>query len=229
MISLCCYSNLQAEQKEGKPPENPSLQISEKCLALLAYGLLSDDEKDIPFGGACKDAIPDSVVNFLRLQKRVFKHWQKTGDRCDEDYIGWRYKGDLSLLGYLICTRLEITEFSLWPFTVGYIRDKYGTDFSFIWRLRLFGLSTQRYRKGLDFSLDTLLNFTSFNDFATYLDSSIADIPNMRLQTWEYWCKKFEENIREYKKYFSKEELENDFFAQYYESRFYENRCRKYK
>jgi len=228
MISLCCYSNLQAEQKEGKPPECPSIQISEKCLALLAYGLLSDDEKDIPFGGACKDAIPDSVVNFLSLQKRIFKHWQKTGDVGDRDYIGWKYEGDLGLLGYLISLRFLVPDVHSFGSNYDFIRNKYGTDFSFIWKLRLLGLSDERFR-GFEFSIDTLMSFTTFNDFATYLDSSIADIPNMKWQTWSYWCKKYKEYILEYKKYYSEKESKDDFFIQFYESKFYENRCRKYK
>jgi hypothetical protein len=74
MATLFCNCNEQkAKQSEEKTEERQTNQISEKCIALLAYGLLSDDEGDVPFGGACKEIASDSLVDFLQSQKGLVK------------------------------------------------------------------------------------------------------------------------------------------------------------
>ncbi|MDR0518198.1 MAG: hypothetical protein LBH25_14280 [Fibromonadaceae bacterium] len=70
---LCSCNDKKTKQSMEKAEEIPPIQISEKCIALLAYGLLSDDENDVPFGGACKDVASDSLVIFLQSQKLLVK------------------------------------------------------------------------------------------------------------------------------------------------------------
>jgi len=64
----------QLKRIEKKQNETVPCLMTENCLALLAYGLLSEDEYDIPFGGVCKDIAPDSLITFLRTLKREFRN-----------------------------------------------------------------------------------------------------------------------------------------------------------
>lgn len=66
-------------QTESATEECMPCKISRKCIALLAYGLLSDDKFDIPFGGTCTEIASESLVNFLVCQKSLFKKYKDTG------------------------------------------------------------------------------------------------------------------------------------------------------
>ena len=150
MAMLFCDCSKAPETKhiERKPKECQACKISEKCLALLAYGLLSDDKFDVPFGGACKDIAPDcvalltyellsddeidipvepckeiasdSIAKFLQLEKNIFKRWQK--DRvvdAKEITSNMGINTDIKLLHWLIGIRLKIGPISV-------INDKSG-------------------------------------------------------------------------------------------------------
>jgi hypothetical protein len=221
MAALLYGCGVQENKQNGETAvECPPCQISEKCLALLAYGLLSNDENDIPLGGACKDIISDSLVDFLVLQKRLFKHWQRTGE-YDTSYHQFArdYQGDLSLLHSLIFVR-ALTDRDLGDksssINASNMKFKYGSDYSFIWRLYILGIS---YREAFMLSfrpLDIRLDPTaSFNDFTAYLDSAFLYRPEQQhFGAVPNWCKTAEIYILELKIYSKK-----DFFVKYYNLR----------
>ncbi|MDR0516479.1 MAG: hypothetical protein LBH25_05475 [Fibromonadaceae bacterium] len=197
-----------------KAKECPQCQISEKCIALLAYGMLSDDEFDIPFGGACKDIVSDSLVSFLNEQKYIFKKWQRT------EKINTNRDDDIFLLNMLISISADMDTDSNskeWKLNTEYAATSYDSDHSFIWRFYL--LAGIAYDTGINPAI--LRHITSFNDFAAYLDSSFADNPSTRDypygdRTLLSWCKceYNKQSIRELKKY-----SKTDLFIKYYDSR----------
>jgi len=196
-----CYNPKITTQEVKQNVEYSAIQISEKCLALLAYGLLSDDENDIPFGGVCKDIASDSLVKFLQIQKRVFKHWQKTGeiDTNDREF-SWDYKGDIGLLNSLIWTRITM-EKGVFGLNAEYATEYYGSDYSFIWRLYMFNSVNDKVKSLI------LDRATSFSDFTAYIDSAY-NVPS--------WCRNVRRYAQELKKYSKDDSSSEDFLLKYY-------------
>jgi len=205
------------ETKKDERKECSTCQISERCIALLAYGLLSDDENDIPFGGSCKDIISDSLVTFLQLQKRIFKQWQHNKELdTNELQSYWDSKNDINLLRLLILTRINMesgVRGKTWRLNLGFAKEEYGSDYSFIWRLYMLGFANDGIYKS-SFNIDTLVRISSFSDFAAYLDSSFTDVHSTPLGSVSDWCKHVKKYAQELKR-FSRE----DFLLKYYDSR----------
>jgi hypothetical protein len=208
-------------QERGQPEEaaeSRSYQISEKCLALLAYGLLSDDDNDAPFGGACKDIASDSLVKFIQIQKHLFKHWQKTG-KVDTNgrKFSWGYNGDFGLLRSLIWTRITVKDDSwkIWKLNAQFTEEYYGNDYSFIWRFYIFGFI---YNEAMSsFKLDSLNRIASFNDYAAYLDSAFyykSDLNSFGRVL--RWCREVKRYAYELKKYSKDDSPGEDFLLKYY-------------
>ena len=66
----------------------------ERCVALLAYGLLSYDMHDVPLGGTCKGFLSDSVITYLQQQKRIAhaRRYKKIKLDTNELQINWDFK-----------------------------------------------------------------------------------------------------------------------------------------
>jgi hypothetical protein len=217
LLVILLYGCNNHETKKDEINECPTYQISERCIALLAYGLLSDDENDIPFGGSCKDGISDSLVTFLQSQKRIFKQWQNNKELdTNELQSNWDSKNDINLLRLLILTRITMesgVRGKTWMLNLGFAKEEYGSDYSFIWRLYMLGFANDGIYKS-SFSLDTLVHIESFSNFAAYLDSSFFYLPDTPLGSVSNWCQHVKKYANELKM-FSNE----DFLLKYYNSR----------
>lgn len=193
-------------------------KIPEKCLALLTYGLLSDDDNDVPFGGACKDIASDSLVKFLQVQKLTFKRWQKMKEIDINNYeFSWSYNGDIGLLHSLIWTRITmgsgINSF-VWRLNADFATEYYGSDNSFIWRLYMLGSVYNKVRSS--FKIDGLNRIASFSDYAAYLDSAFYYEHDRSLGYVPSWCREVKRYAYELRKYSKEGSPSEDFLLRYY-------------
>jgi len=222
VILLCGCDNQKKHMNEEKATDCQPYQISEKCVALLAYGLLSDDENDIPLGGACKGVLSDSVIMYLQVQKRIVNNWKynkKLSDKL-EMHLGRNFGDrDIDLLGHLIMLRHEVRwrGDNEWLKRVGNIPHYYGKEYSFYWRLIAHGITnntTSRHQSF--FNLDTLNEFENFRDYFVYIDSLLVGEPKsigkpIALSSWCGKITKLVDGLREYSK--------DDFLLRYYDIR----------
>jgi len=203
---------LMHQQYSEKHNIDSTFQISEKCIALLVYNLLSDNEPDIPIVDICNTIASDTMLSYLQLQKRIFKRWQYNSEKNTEAmtlYWEWAYKRDIGLLGSLINTRIELGWHPKWDLFLLEIESQYGDDFLFFWRLAMLGsLKIWNQRE-----FDSLISTTHFDDIASYLDTAIF------FQSVSDWCNIAEKSYNKLKLFSKNDFSKEDFLLMYYDSR----------
>jgi hypothetical protein len=213
LLGGCGGQNTSADKEPIKDCQ--PCQLSEKCIALLAYGLLSDDDNDVPLGGACEGVLSDSIITYLQIQKHIVN--TKTPNAYDT-LVYWGLGRDIALLGHLIELRREIRwHDNTWRILASNIPFVSETDYSFYWRLLAHGLtnSVSNYHRSF-FNLDTLNRIAVFSSYTTYLDSLLIGEPISygKTSTLSYWCNDISElvvGLRTYSK--------DDFLLKYYDIR----------
>lgn len=224
MALLCGCNGQKNRANEEQAKECPPCRLSEKCAALFAYGLLSDDENDIPLGGACEGVLSDSVIMYIYAQKRMVNNKRYHKEPPDFHEMRPRKErggcpSDIDLLNLLLVLRDEIRwGDGEWLKLAGYVSHCYGTDYSFYWQLAARGVTGDVLRHRHDFfNLDTLSRIGDFSDYAGYLDTSLTSGYSFAGEPADLtprWCEDIAAlvtGLREYSK--------DDFIPRYYDIR----------
>ncbi|GBU20516.1 hypothetical protein R80B4_00394 [Fibrobacteres bacterium R8-0-B4] len=228
-LTVLFYScaNQQSKQIEENVPVLPTettqregkiYQLSEKCLALLAYGLLSDDIFDVPFGGACKDIVSDTLADYLKDKKRAFKRWQISGVIPDKDtYVesnDYTNIGDnFHLLGELIYSRMLIGDLvcgKCGTLTLDNTIIQYGRNNVFVWRLRILHEIKHLLGEQRSLNFESLIRTESYKEMFSYLDTTL----NIKR-----WCEEAEGSVQNLRPRLTSDYSKDDYLLRYYNTR----------